>query len=214
MVVLISNIAMLLAESVTVMVIVNDPALVGVPDITPVTEFNVSPAGSVPVVTANVYGATPPEAVIVALYPTPMLAAGRLFVVIANCARMVIVYDCEAITAGVSASVTCTVKVLVPAVIGVPERTPVPDAIAIPAGSVPEDTENVYGANPPVTVIVVWYTSPTMPLGIVGVVMDTAPALTTRVSVFVALSCADTTQGKSRTKNRNHLRNFTVRPLF
>ena len=52
---------MFVAESVTVIVNVNDPAAAGVPEITPVDD-NVSPVGNAPVVTANVYGVTPPVA--------------------------------------------------------------------------------------------------------------------------------------------------------
>jgi len=39
----------------------NVPAAVGVPEITPVVD-NVNPAGKLPVVTAQVYGETPPVA--------------------------------------------------------------------------------------------------------------------------------------------------------
>jgi hypothetical protein len=61
--VLICNLTTLVAESVAVTVNVTDPADVGVPEITPVAEFRVNPAGNDPVVTAQVYGATPPVAV-------------------------------------------------------------------------------------------------------------------------------------------------------
>ena len=44
------------------------PAVVGVPEITPVEELIDSPAGSVPTVTENVYGGVPPVACTVALY--------------------------------------------------------------------------------------------------------------------------------------------------
>jgi hypothetical protein len=56
--------------SVAVTVIGNEPATVGVPVSAPLGA-SVRPAGSVPVVTAKVYGAVPPEAVIVVLYATP-----------------------------------------------------------------------------------------------------------------------------------------------
>lgn len=45
---------------VTVIVIVDVPAVVGVPLTSPVVEFKVSPAGSVPLVSANVFGDMPP----------------------------------------------------------------------------------------------------------------------------------------------------------
>jgi hypothetical protein len=50
----------------------------------------------------------------------------------------------------VETSVTVTVAVVVPAVVGVPEITPVPGSIANPAGS--PDADHVNGAAPPVAV--------------------------------------------------------------
>ena len=48
---------------VTVIVIVAVPAVVGVPLTSPVVEFKVSPAGSVPLVSVNVFGDMPPAEV-------------------------------------------------------------------------------------------------------------------------------------------------------
>ena len=48
---------------VTVIVIVEVPAAVGVPVTSPVVEFKVSPAGSVPLVSVNVFGDMPPAEV-------------------------------------------------------------------------------------------------------------------------------------------------------
>ena len=48
------------------------------------------------------------------------------------------------------ASFICTVKVLAPTVVGVPEMTPVEAARARPAGRVPEAIDQVYGVWPPV----------------------------------------------------------------
>jgi hypothetical protein len=53
------------------------------------------------------------------------------------------------------ASVTCTVKLLVPVPVGVPEITPVLDASDSPAGSVPEVMDQLYGRVPPVAARVV-----------------------------------------------------------
>ena len=53
------------------------------------------------------------------------------------------------------ASVTCTVKVDVPLVVGVPDMTPVEGFRAKPAGRVPEETDQVYGDEPP-TAVRVW----------------------------------------------------------
>ena len=64
--------------SVAVIVKLNEPDDVGVPVIAPVDVFNDSPVGSAPALTAYVYGAVPPEAVIVWLYATPCVQFGRL----------------------------------------------------------------------------------------------------------------------------------------
>ena len=48
------------------------------------------------------------------------------------------------------ASDTCTVKLLVPDAVGVPEIAPVLDASASPAGKVPETMDQVKGVVPPV----------------------------------------------------------------
>jgi hypothetical protein len=50
-------------ESVTVAVKVNVPTAVGVPEITPVELFSVSPAGSAPEVTLHAQGVAPPAAI-------------------------------------------------------------------------------------------------------------------------------------------------------
>ena len=46
-------------------------AAVGVPVMTPVEVFNVNPAGNAPLVSDQVYGVVPPEAVSVAEYAVP-----------------------------------------------------------------------------------------------------------------------------------------------
>ena len=53
------------------------------------------------------------------------------------------------------ASVTLTVKLLVPVPVGVPEITPVLEASASPAGKVPAEMDQVYGVVPPVAASVV-----------------------------------------------------------
>jgi hypothetical protein len=45
---------------------------------------------------------------------------------------------------------TCTVNVLVPAAVGVPEITPVLAFKDSPAGNVPVLSDHVYGENPPI----------------------------------------------------------------
>lgn len=53
--------------SVAVIVKLNCPAVVGVPEMTPVVELSVSPGGSAPSETAKIYGGVPPTAEIVSL---------------------------------------------------------------------------------------------------------------------------------------------------
>jgi hypothetical protein len=67
-------------ESATFAVKLDAPATVGEPEIVPVLELSVSPAGRVPCVTLNVYGGTPPLAVSDEEYATPTvpLPAGQL----------------------------------------------------------------------------------------------------------------------------------------
>jgi hypothetical protein len=55
------------------------------------------------------------------------------------------------------ASVTCTVKLLVPVAVGVPEITPVPDARVSPAGKAPEMIDQLYGGVPLVAASVALY---------------------------------------------------------
>ena len=55
-------VAVLLLESVTFAVNEDVPDAVGVPEIAPVEEFSVSPAGSEPLLTLHEYGVVPPLA--------------------------------------------------------------------------------------------------------------------------------------------------------
>ena len=48
------------------------------------------------------------------------------------------------------ASITCTVKLLVPDPVGVPEIAPVPGASVNPVGKFPETSDQVYGGVPAV----------------------------------------------------------------
>jgi hypothetical protein len=50
----------------------------------------------------------------------------------------------------VLASLTCTVKLLVPVTVEVPEITPLLEESASPLGRVPEEMDQVYGGVPPV----------------------------------------------------------------
>jgi len=55
-----------------------------------------------------------------------------------------------AVCGGTEESVPCTVKLVVPAAVAVPEIAPVAESRARPAGNAPCVTENVRGVMPPV----------------------------------------------------------------
>jgi hypothetical protein len=97
---------------------------------------SVSPAGKFPTVMLHEYGAVPPVALIVALYGVftrPLGSVPRVSCAVEG--AMVIVTGPVAVPAGEEESVTVTVSVEVPEVVGVPETTH-PFAVK-PAGSVP-----------------------------------------------------------------------------
>jgi hypothetical protein len=77
--------------------------------------------------------------------------------------------DNGAVVDAVALSVTFTVKFDVPAVVGGPEIV-LPDRFN-PAGSVPLDTDHVYGGVPPVALRPCEYATPTVPAGNDDVVM-------------------------------------------
>lgn len=64
-------------------------------------------------------------------------------------AAALIVTEKSFVDEALSAPATRTVKLELSAVVGVPSRTPVADRIR-PAGSVPADTDQLYGVVPPV----------------------------------------------------------------
>ena len=68
--------------SVTCAVKRYDPAVVGVPDINPLSESSVSPVGRCPAVVTQVYGGVPPETARVAVYEIPTVDGGRELVTI------------------------------------------------------------------------------------------------------------------------------------
>ena len=73
------------AESVTLTVNEDVPVVVGVPEITPVDELRVKPAGSDPLAMAQVvYEPVPPEAAKVSEYALPTTPYGRELVVMAT----------------------------------------------------------------------------------------------------------------------------------
>ena len=136
-----------LLESVTVTVTVEAPAVVGVP--LTVQPLRVSPAGSVPELMEQVYGVVPPFASIGALYATPTVPFGKVFVSVSAAGLMTIVSGPEVVCDGDPESSTFTVTVELPAVVGVPLTVqPLNDK---PAGRVPDVIVQLYGEVPPAT---------------------------------------------------------------
>jgi hypothetical protein len=120
----------------------NEPEVVGVPEIVPVVADSVSPAGSAPELRLQLYGAVPPVAVSVVEYAVPVCPEGTELVEIwtgVTAAATVRLNDCVAVCAvGVVESVTLAVKLNEPDVVGVPEIVPVAELSVSPAGSAPE----------------------------------------------------------------------------
>lgn len=137
--------------SVPVTTNVAEDAVVGVPLIAPVLDI-VTPAGSAPEVTANVYGVLPPVAAICALYGTPTSARPRVCAVTVTAVAAVTVIDSALVAVRALASVTRTVKfevVLDATRPAVPEMVPVELSVK-PGGSVPEAMVHDSGVVPPV----------------------------------------------------------------
>ena len=125
--------------SVTLTVRFAVPAAVGVPLTVQPFAPSVNPAGSVPPVIVQLYGAVPPLAPIVPVYGVPTVPSGRFVVVSINPPEGLIVRLTGplALCCGFEESVALTVKFAIPAAVGVP-LTVQPFAPSVnPAGSVP-----------------------------------------------------------------------------
>ena len=148
------------AESLTVTAIGKLPLAVGTPKIWPVGA-RMRPLGRLPEAIDHVYGAVPPVACSVPEYDEPVRPIGNDKVVIARgagamvCAAVTVrVKVALAVCVGELESMTDTENEYVPAVVGVPEITPVSLARVSPAGSCPAARLHVYAAVPPTAAIV------------------------------------------------------------
>ena len=137
------------ALSVTLTVKFDDAAAVGVPDIVPPDRPN--PAGSDPLPSDHVYGGDPPVAFRVCEYATPIVPADKEEVVMLK-AGALIVNDNAAVADTEALSVTLTVKLDDPAVVGVPDIV-LPER-PNPGARDPLETDHVYGGDPPVALSV------------------------------------------------------------
>jgi hypothetical protein len=114
---------------------------------TPLELFNVTPAGNNPAVTDQTRGLLPPVDVSVWLYARFTVPSERDDVVIDS--ALYIVMDSARLAVAEFASVTCTVKLYVPATVGVPLIAPVVLFRLRPDGRDPDVTPHVYGVLPP-----------------------------------------------------------------
>jgi hypothetical protein len=146
------------ALSVTLRVKLDDAAVVGVPEI--VLPEILKPAGSCPVATDHVYGGVPPVALSGCDYAMPTVPGGREDVVRFKAGALIVI-DNAAVAETEALSVTLTVKLEGPAIVGVPEIV-LPDRLK-PAGRDPLAIDHVYGGVPPVALSVCEYATPTVP---------------------------------------------------
>src|SRR4029077_703859 len=163
------------------------PAVVGVPEITPVDATRLNPAGNVPALTLQLYGVVPPLACSVVEYAVPAVPPGNdVVVTVGGCAVAATAILKAFVPVLFAASVTCIVHDAVPAVVGVPEITPVDATRLNPAGSVPALTLQVYGVVPPLACSVVVYALPAAPPGndVVVTVGGCAAAATAILKAF------------------------------
>ena len=127
------------------------PAAVGVPLSMPVADPRLSPAGSVPLVTAQVIGVVPP-AIRVCEAAAPVTPSGNGDDVVMEggvAAAVTVRLNCLELLP--DALVALTVNVETPAAVGVPLMVPVEEPRLSPAGSVPPVTAHVIGVVPAAT---------------------------------------------------------------
>lgn len=169
-----------LAESVAVTFTVDVPAVVGVPVMAQLAAI-VRPAGRLPELIAQVYGAVPPATPMLPLYGVLTVAsAGGLSVSDDESPSTVMVTGAVVVLAGLAESVAVMFTVDVPAVVGVPVMMQLDPSVR-PAGNVPEATEQVYGGVPPRTRTTPMYGTLTTATG--GAVMVSVTRLPSTVMV-------------------------------
>ena len=148
----------------TAMRALNVPVGIVAPLMVPVLVFRLKPEGSAPAAIDHRYGDVPPEAASVVRYPAPATASGSEAVLIANACRIVIDKAFVAICGEPAASRTCTVKLKVPAAVGVPLRTPA-EFNDSPVGKMPETADHVNGNRPLTALSDCEYSTPVRPPG-------------------------------------------------
>jgi hypothetical protein len=133
-----------ISESVTCTLKLEVPAEAGTPDMAPLA-FRLRPNGKVPAAIDQEYGVTPPVAASVWLYDAPAVPPGREVVVTCSGgpAAIAMLSTSFAVLAGLSESVTATVKFAVPVWMGVPEIDAALAFNVTPAGRFPLLTDHV-----------------------------------------------------------------------
>jgi hypothetical protein len=112
------------------------PAVVGVPVISPVSGFKFKPGGKAPLAMVYVYGSVPPSATIAESYGSPVSPLAGHATGSGIGGFMVMPHSPEG-TLSPSESVTSTVKLKVPSVVGVPVIAPVLGFRVRPGGKAP-----------------------------------------------------------------------------
>ena len=182
-------------ESVTFIVKLKVPAVVGVPEIVPVAD-RVRPPGKAPELMLQLYGVVPPVAASVVEYAVPTCPEETELVVTCTgvtAAATVSVNDFVAVCAvGEVESVTLAVKLNEPDAVGGPEIVPVADRVR-PPGKAPELMLQLYGVVPPVAASAVEYAVPTCPeeTELVVICTGVTAAVTATLSDFVAVCAGD-----------------------
>jgi hypothetical protein len=115
------------------------PLLKGVPLMVPLA-LRISPPGREPELSDHAYGGDPPAATSTCEYVAPTVPEGSDAVVMLKVGGL-IVNDSAAVVETDELSVTFTVKLLAPAVPGVPASVPPADRLK-PEGSAPTDTDH------------------------------------------------------------------------
>jgi hypothetical protein len=120
------------------------PAVVGVPATSPLVVSRVKPGGKLPALMAYVNGDVPPLGVQLPENASPTLAAPKLHVKVKAPAEIGKLLKSWVAVCGVAdVSVTWTVKLLLPAAVGVPETVPEAPSKLSPGGKDPALIENV-----------------------------------------------------------------------
>jgi hypothetical protein len=171
--------------SVTRNVKLNAPPLLGVPAIVPCAD-RVKPGGSCPPAADHAYGGDPPPAVAVELYgcPASAFAAGQL--AIAKPETMLSDNNCVVLV--LALSVTRTVKLADPGLVGVPAIWPL-ESVS-PGGGAPVAMDQLYGGTPPVAASAAEYGTPVVPPGIVVVPIASGGAEMAMLNCWVAVPFA------------------------